>query len=135
MTAVKRGRGRPAYEPDEATCAKVKLWIAGGLSVPDIAHLLGVTAPTVRKLFKPEIATRGAEVKAQVLEATFEQAMKGNVAAQGKLLARFDVAEALANPKAQKQGKKEQRQAQAERKTSGGKFAVPQPPKLVVANG
>lgn len=134
MSAEKRGRGRPAYEPDEETRAKVTLWIAGGIQVAGIAHLLGITEPTVRKVFRVQLANRGAEVRAKVLEATFAEAMKGNVAAQGKLFGRFDVADAIAAPKAEKTGKKEQRQAQAERKTSGGKFAVPQPPKLVVAN-
>lgn len=134
-TGTKRGRGRPAYAPDDETRTKVGLWIAGGIRAEAIAQMLGVSRTAVRQAFRDELATSGAEIKARVLEAAFTKAMEGNVAAQGKLLARFAAVETAEQPvKIAKLGKKEVRQAQAEKQTSAGRFAVPQPPKLVVTN-
>lgn len=76
------GAGRPRYEPDEASRAKVSLLLAAGMPQADIARALGITEPTLRGAYVDELATGAARMRAQSLAMLYSSARKGNVSAQ-----------------------------------------------------
>jgi len=69
------GAGRPTYEAVEADRGKVKTMAGMGLDPKEIALVLGVSAPTVRKYFRHELASGTAHATAQVSQSLFQQAM------------------------------------------------------------
>lgn len=108
-----------------------------GESEDTIARALGIATNTLRKHFQDEIANGHAARRKEVIGMLFKSARDGNVSAQRKLEELGKVggaSEAIERrEKAPKLGKKEERRLAAE--NVGGKFATPQPPKLVVNNG
>ena len=76
--------GRPAYEADEKTRAQVKMLAAMGVPDYDIAKVIGVSSPTLRKHYMAELETGHIEANAQVAQSLFKQATnkdKPNVSA------------------------------------------------------
>lgn len=76
--------GRPAYKPDDKTRAQVKMLAAMGVPDYDIAKVVGVSGPTLRKHFMAELETGHITANAQVAQSLFNQATnkeKPNVAA------------------------------------------------------
>ena len=76
--------GRPAYSPDGKTRAQVKMLAAMGVPDYDIAKVVGVSGPTLRKHFMAELETGHIEANAQVAQSLFKQATnkdKPNVSA------------------------------------------------------
>jgi hypothetical protein len=73
------GRGRPAREPTAAERKKVREFIGEGASRRVIAGALGVSVPTLRKLFATEL---GLEKKSGQVEAPFKitEQMRADVA-------------------------------------------------------
>lgn len=108
-----------------------------GESENTIARALGVDVATLRKHFAEELESGHANRRREVIGYLFEAAASKNVAAikkleeMGRLAAASDAVKHREKP-AQKLGKKEERKLAAE--NVGGKFATPQPPKLVVSN-
>jgi AcrR family transcriptional regulator len=73
--------GRKAWRPSDAERAKVRQWLALGMSPADVARRLGRTEPTVRRHFREEIATAQAVVEAELIDALMKSAKGGNVTA------------------------------------------------------
>lgn len=80
----KRKPGRPGYEPTDKERGQVRL--LAGLGVPDyeIAKVLQVSGPTMRKYFSHELEVGHIEANAKVAQSLFKQATdatKPNVSA------------------------------------------------------
>jgi hypothetical protein len=100
-----RGRGRPAHEWTEEKSKRVKNMLALGKTQARIAAVLGISEPTLRKVYVSELKLKAIArdaVEAELFEAALEQARKGNVGAmkfaEAKLL---DAARAKAAREAQ----------------------------------
>ncbi|HTV69316.1 MAG TPA: hypothetical protein VMF90_12335 [Rhizobiaceae bacterium] len=132
--AGNKNSGRPAFEPTEEQREKVRVLKAGGMSNEAIGVALGISEPTLTKYFSSDIEVGAAKVTAEIMMARYNSAKGGNVAAQNKVLELAGAVRAQEKraPAEPKPGKKEERQAAAERVS--GKFAPPEPPKLVVNN-
>jgi AraC-like DNA-binding protein len=135
----KRGRRKLRFHAE--VYEKVEVLAAGGMHQDDIADAVGISAPTLRKYFRPELGKGPARQRAMVLGALATQAQKGNVSAAKAYLAEIDkhgAADALKQrerpsprPTAVRKGKKEERQdAAASVASAGGKYAPPAAPKL-----
>ena len=80
----KRKPGRPAYEPSERDRQQVKMMCAMGVPDYDIALVMQLSAPTLRKHFFRELEVGHIESTAKVAQSLFKQAtdpVKPNVAA------------------------------------------------------
>lgn len=132
--AGNKNSGRPEYVPTDEEREKVRVLKAGGMSNEAVAEAIGISEPTLRKHFSSEIDRATAKVRADLLMARYRSAMGGNVAAQNKMIELVTAAGAQESrsPKAEKLGKKAERQKAAQ--SVAGRFATPQPPKLVVSN-
>lgn len=76
--------GRPQHKPDEKSRVQVKMLAAMGIGVDDIAKVVGVSAPTLRKHYEHEIEIGRIEANAKVAGSLFKAATandKGSVAA------------------------------------------------------
>ncbi|WP_202594728.1 hypothetical protein [Sphingomonas paucimobilis] len=141
----REARGRPEHRWSLANSNKVLLAFARGLSVKEAAVAIGVSAPTLRKVYFSEVAKRNdARLRMEMtqLSRLNDAAADGNVTAEKELFKRLDkghleqVADRVANrgtngapPKVPKPGKKvaaQQRAAEVR-----GKYAPPPPPRLV----
>lgn len=70
--------GRPEFEPTETQRAQVKAMAAYGVPQHDIATVIGISAPTLRKHFWHELETGGIEANAKVAQTLFRKAIEGN---------------------------------------------------------
>lgn len=122
----KEGRGRPEIQWDRSVSNKVLLAFARGLTVAKTAKMVGLSTPTLRKVYFSECAKR--KEAADRLELTQlarlnDQAEQGSVAAEKELFKQLDrlrmrdqhVADAPrpAKTAAKPLGKKEQQQLAA----------------------
>ena len=73
---MKTGRpvGRPPHVRNEVTAKRVKLLAAMGIIPSDIAKVVELSAPTVRKYYLREIETGGIEANAAVAQSLYRQA-------------------------------------------------------------
>lgn len=85
-TSAKSSGGRAEFSPSKEQREKVEVLICANESEEDIARVLGISRPTLRKHFKEEIATGQAKRRAEVIMAQFRAAVGGNVSAQDKFL-------------------------------------------------
>jgi predicted transcriptional regulator len=134
-----RGRGRPAHVWDRQKSVRVCNLFACGHTVEMVAKVMGISQPTLRKVYFSEVGARevmALKVKSEQLARLTDAAIGGNVAAE-KALAGMIQAEQIkmvdAHVKSRrgdatpaKLGKKEERQAAA----AGvkGRFAPRQAP-------
>lgn len=138
-------RGRPAHIATEKNRNKVIMLLAFGWKDERIAHALGITPPTLRKHYFSELRVR--EEARDRLDATLayrmlEGAMSGNVGAAKEFsriqerIELYSLSKTLsATPtvqKPEKLGKKQERMIAAQKVV--GKFAPPEPPRLVISN-
>jgi DNA-binding CsgD family transcriptional regulator len=132
--AGNKNSGRRAYVPTDAEREKVRVLKAGGMSNEAIATAIGISEPTLTKHFSSDIEVGAAKVTAEILMARYNSAKAGNVAAQNRLLELVGAVRAQEKraPAVRKMGKKEERQLAAEK--AAQRFAVREPPKLVVDN-
>lgn len=136
--AGNKNSGRHEFKPTDEDREKVRVLKAGGMSNEAIAEAVGISEPTLRKHFSSEIDRATAKVRADLLMARYRSAMGGNVSAQNKMIEQVSANDAQQRrapekmEKAPKLGKKEEQAIAA--KSVGGKFAPPQPPRLVVKN-
>lgn len=139
------GPGRPPHVRTEERARKVALLFACGHTVETVAAAMGITQPTLRKVYFQEVAGRkvaAIKFRAVQLERLNREAEKGNVAAE-KALAGMIQSEQLkamagsvvsrgksSEPKAAPLGKK----AEAKEKAKGvaGKFGTRTPPPLLL---
>lgn len=134
------GRGRPEHLWTRANSNKVLLAFARGLTVKDAAVSIGVSAPTLRKVYFAEVAKRTqAKLRMEMtqLARLNDQAEGGNVTAEKELLKQMerlrqrDEARAMAPapmspPRAERIGKKEAAARAAEQVR--GLYETPMPP-------
>jgi hypothetical protein len=66
--------GRKPYEPDETTRHQVKLLAGMGVPDYDIVKVIGISGPTMRKYYMPELELGHIMANAQVAESLFKQA-------------------------------------------------------------
>lgn len=66
--------GRPPYEPTEKDRAQVKTMAAMGIPDYDIAKVMNLSSPTIRKYFWTELETGHIEANAKVAQSLFKQA-------------------------------------------------------------
>lgn len=137
-----RGRGRPAHVWNRQDSLRICNLFACGHTVEMVAEVIGISQPTLRKVYFSEIKARGVmalKVKADQLARLTELAIGGNVAAEKALAGMINAekqrllgdqvqrrgARASAKP-----GKKELAREAAN--AVGGKFAPrPAPPSLL----
>lgn len=87
------GRGRPEVVWDRVKSNTVLLAFARGLSVKEVAAAIGVSAPTLRKVYFSEVAKRAqARLRMEMTQLTRlnAQAEAGNVAAEKELMKQMD---------------------------------------------
>jgi DNA-binding CsgD family transcriptional regulator len=136
--AGNKNSGRPEFEPTDEEREKVRVLKAGAMSNEAIAEVIGISEPTLRKHFSSELDRATAKVRADLLMARYRSAMGGNVSAQNKMIEQVAAVDAQARrspekaEKPVKLGKKEEQKNAAQ--AISGKFAPPEPPKLVVDN-
>jgi type IV secretory pathway VirB6-like protein len=133
--AGNKNSGRPPFEPTDEDREKVRVLKAGGMSNEAIATAVGIAVHTLTKHFSTDLEVGAAKITAEIMMARYNSAKAGNVSAQNKVLEMAGAVRAQESraPKAEKLGKKEERQRAAE--GISGKYATPAPPKLVVSNG
>jgi hypothetical protein len=75
--------GRPSFTPTDRDRGQVKTMGAMGIPDYDIAKVIGVSVPTLRKYFRSELDTGHIEANAKVAQSLFKQATgeKPNVTA------------------------------------------------------
>lgn len=73
MTAPRKP-GRPSYEPSEKDRAQVKMLSGMGVPDYDIAKVMQLSAPTLRKYFAHELEIGHIEANARVAQSLFKQA-------------------------------------------------------------
>lgn len=66
--------GRKPYTPDDKTRAQVKMLAGMGVPDYDIAKVVGLSGPTMRKYFMLELETGHIHANAQVAQSLFNQA-------------------------------------------------------------
>jgi hypothetical protein len=87
------GRGRPEVVWTRENSNKVLLAFARGLSVKEAATAIGVSAPTLRKVYFSEVAKRAAarlRMETVQLERLNAQAQAGNVTAEKELFKQLE---------------------------------------------
>jgi len=134
MTAKNKG-GRPAFQPSEKDRAAVKSMSAFGIPDYEIAKVIGITPPTLRKHFWQELEVGHIEANAKVAQSLFKKATgDGNQAVQAAIFwlkARAGWRDK--SPAEEPIGKKEQRDIDArhaERGTSWEDLLDPTSPRL-----
>jgi hypothetical protein len=83
-----RGRGRPAHVWERRNSVRICNLFACGYTVEMVAKVVGLSQPTLRKVYFSEVAERevmAIKVKADQLARLTEQAIGGNVAAEKAL--------------------------------------------------
>lgn len=122
------------FKPTDDQRKTVKAMAAYGIPHADIAAVIGISAPTLVKNFRDELSVGQVEANAKVAQSLFQKATapgkEGTIAAIFWLKCRAGWREKDSD----QPGKKEIRQASAEKSASAGRFAVPAGPKLVVDN-
>lgn len=138
----REARGRPEHRWTLQNSNKVLLAFARGLSVKEAAIVIGVSAPTLRKVYFSEVRRqKDARLRMEMtqLSRLNDAAQAGNVAAEKELLKQIekaalkDVANSVRDrgrgPKAPALGKKELAQEAA--KEAAQKFKPRQGPRLL----
>lgn len=125
--------GRPAYQPIEKDRRIAEMLSGWAIPQERIANVIGIDAKTLRKHFPDELDVGSAKLEAQLAQNLLRIALGNDrqalIATIFALKSRFGWAEASTEPK-ELLGKKQQRQANAER-TSGDRssiYATPQRP-------
>lgn len=131
----KKGRGN-RWVPTEEQRRQVKLLAAMGTPQGDIALVIGVSTPTLRRACKAELAIGGVEANAKVAQSLFKQATdpkRPNVAAGiFWAKARMGWSDRPDSLTGETPAKKEERKQNAQRVASSGKLAPGKAPKLTV---
>ncbi len=79
-----RRPGRPSYQPTDRDRKQVRMMSGMGIPDYDIAKVIGISGPTMRKYYMAELETGHIEANAQVAQSLFKQATnkdKPNVSA------------------------------------------------------
>lgn len=71
---MKHPGGRPPHAPTAATRQAVEMMAAAGIPSEDVARVLGITKPTLRKHYRAELDTASAKANAKVAQSLFKKA-------------------------------------------------------------
>ena len=71
----------PKHQPTEESRKSVKSMSAFGIPQYDIADVIGIAAPTLRRHYRQELKTGSIGANAKVVGVLFKLAVEGNVAA------------------------------------------------------
>lgn len=135
-------RGRKRHKRAAEVAEKVSVLRAAGLTVEQIAARLLLSEPTLRKYYFRELDDAHAAAEAVLVEAMWAKAREGNVSAARFIRESFGRGEAAKaeqkvrgrrQPVEEPLGKKAEAHAAALK--VAGKFAPPEPPRLIVDNG
>jgi hypothetical protein len=74
-------RGRPRFKPTPTLRRKVADLMSTGVPQPDIARAIGCSVPTLRRYFHKEVEQGNDAALAELLEAMWRAAMRGNASA------------------------------------------------------
>ena len=140
----KRGRRKLRFAVE--VYEKVEVLAATGMLQDDIADAVGISAPTLRKYFRPELDKAEARQRARVLTMLATQADKGNVSAGKAYLAEIDKRTAAAAYRrdrskpaqpaaAPQEGKKAAARAVARAVIAAGDKFAPRGARLATVNG
>lgn len=135
-----RGRGRPAHAWSRQNSLRICNLFACGHSVETVAKVIGVSQPTLRKVYFSELAARevmALKVRSEQMARLTDSAIGGNVAAekalagmiqaeQVRLLGHHLVDRRGKEPTAPRLGKKEEAKVAAGNAT--GKYGARTPP-------
>lgn len=131
----KKGRGN-RWTPTEEQRRQVKMLAAMGTPQDDIALVIGVSKPTLRRACKDELALGGVEANAKVAQSLFRQATDAKrpnvVAGIFWAKARMGWSDRPDMLTGETPAKKQERKEAAQRVASGGKLAPGRAPKLTV---
>jgi hypothetical protein len=146
-------RGRKRHKRLPQIAEKIAVLRATGATKEAVAASVGLSVPTLEKYYFRELDDGPALAQAQLDRVMWKKAMDGNVSAAKYVRDRFKDGDAsLASARARsramtpeapvghdqpaaKLGKKAERQAQAEKVASNGRFAPSKPPvRLAVSN-
>ncbi len=129
-------RGRPRIAWDSQAAETVAVLAADGATQERIAEAVGISVKTLTRIYADELSRAAEMIRQAVLAAQVKKALDGNTPAANFVTRELDkrAAEAVAYrptvsvaPKAEKLGKKEQRQQAAEQ-VMAGIFAPGPPP-------
>lgn len=117
----KKKRGRHEYEPKLGEREKVELLVSCGFKPKEIALVIGISVPTLKKVFFQELNEGPLKKKAEVLGYLHQQSKKNSAAAK-QLLEKMEAEPLPAIPpssdsekaKEPKLGKKDAAQREAE---------------------
>jgi DNA-binding CsgD family transcriptional regulator len=99
--------GRPAFKPTATDRQAVTRLVATGMATEEIAEVIGISHPTLRKHFSDELAHGRAKLRREIVDLLFQAAHRGSIGALRHL-------EVLTRGQgAMRPGKKEQAQQDA----------------------
>ncbi len=126
--------GRPSYTPTDKDRKQVKMLSGMGVPCADIAALIELSEPTMRKYYQHELDTGYIQANAQVAQSLFKQATDkdkpNTIAAIFWMKTRGGWKESQHVETGKKDEKKE-----AAKQASKGKYGAIQAPRLAVNNG
>ena len=73
--------GRPPHEPTEKQRSQVRTMAGMGIPMVDIATVVGLSTPTLRKHYLHELEVGQIESCGMVAQSLYKQAMRGHVVA------------------------------------------------------
>ncbi len=125
--------GRPSYTPTDKDRKQVKMLSGMGVPCADIAALIELSEPTMRKYYQHELDTGYIQANAQVAQSLFKQATDkdkpNTIAAIFWLKARGGWKDGHI------EGGKKDEKKEAAKQAGKGKYGAIQAPRLVANNG
>lgn len=80
-SSIKRGRGRPKYEPDDTTREQIKIMVTAGLPHERIASVIKINLRTLYNYYRVELDNGKAEALKNNTVSLMAAAKKGSVPA------------------------------------------------------
>jgi hypothetical protein len=80
VSEPKRGRGQPPFKPSPEQRRQVETLSGFGITLDQIALIIGCSKPTLIKHFSRELALGDAKATARVAQSLFQKAVNGDVA-------------------------------------------------------
>lgn len=126
---MKKQTTKPSHQPAEETKRQIETLSGFGLTQDQIALVIGLSPPTLRKYYEHEISSGKAKACAQIAKTLFQQATKADKPNMSAAIFWLKCQAGWKENQDDKPGKKEIRQGAAE-EAAQGKFK-PAPPPLM----
>ncbi len=75
---VKERGHRPAFDPTDKQRKEVEAYAGVGVAQDQIASIIGISAPTLRKYFAEELERGAAKATASIAKRLYDKAMAGD---------------------------------------------------------